>query len=74
MDGMRVLESIRHKVRSMSILILTARDDLASRVNGLDLGADGYVLKPFEFDEFMARIHSRPLKTAGLGSRARRLN
>lgn len=49
----------------MPILILTARDDLASRINGLDLGADDYVLKPFEFDELMARIRAVVRRKAG---------
>lgn len=57
-DGMQVLERIRAEGKDTSILILTARDDLKSRVAGLDLGADDYVLKPFELDELMARIRA----------------
>lgn len=65
LDGMQVLEAIRRKGQGVPILILTARDDLASRVNGLDLGADDYVLKPFEFDELMARIRAVARRKAG---------
>lgn len=65
LDGMQVLEAIRRKGQGVPILILTARDDLASRIRGLDLGADDYVLKPFEFDELMARIRAVVRRKAG---------
>lgn len=64
-DGMQVLDTVRRKGLGVPILILTARDDLASRINGLDLGADDYVLKPFEFDELMARIRAVVRRKAG---------
>lgn len=65
LDGMQVLENIRRRGQGVPVLILTARDDLASRINGLDLGADDYVLKPFEFDELMARIRAVVRRKAG---------
>jgi DNA-binding response OmpR family regulator len=64
-DGMQVLESIRKAGKGVPILILTARDDLPSRVRGLDLGADDYVLKPFELDELLARIRAVMRRKAG---------
>ncbi|WP_037077604.1 response regulator transcription factor [Rhizobium sp. CCGE 510] len=64
-DGMQVLESIRKAGKGVPILILTARDDLPSRVKGLDLGADDYVLKPFELDELLARIRAVMRRKAG---------
>lgn len=64
-DGMQVLESIRKAGKGVPILILTARDDLPSRVTGLDLGADDYVLKPFELDELLARIRAVMRRKAG---------
>ncbi len=65
LDGMQVLDNIRRRGQGVPVLILTARDDLASRINGLDLGADDYVLKPFEFDELMARIRAVVRRKAG---------
>lgn len=65
LDGMQVLDGIRRKGQGVPVLIITARDDLASRITGLDLGADDYVLKPFEFEELMARIRAVVRRRAG---------
>lgn len=65
LDGMQVLDSIRRKGQGVPVVILTARDDLSSRITGLDLGADDYVLKPFEFDELMARIRAVVRRKSG---------
>lgn len=65
LDGMQVLDDIRRRGQGVPVLILTARDDLASRISGLDLGADDYVLKPFDFDELMARIRAIVRRKAG---------
>ena len=54
-DGMKVLESVRGR-GSLPVLILTARDDIDSRLAGLDGGADDYVLKPFDLSELLARL------------------
>lgn len=58
MDGFEVLRRLRQRGGRVAVLILTARDDVASRVQGLDLGADDYVTKPFNLDELEARIRA----------------
>jgi len=57
MDGMEVTTHIR-KESNTPILMLTARDTLNDRVQGLDSGADDYMVKPFELEELLARIRS----------------
>ncbi|GEK71933.1 MULTISPECIES: response regulator [Halomonas] len=54
-DGMKVLKAVRGR-GSLPVLILTARDDIDSRLAGLDGGADDYVLKPFDLAELLARL------------------
>lgn len=58
MDGMLVLKNIRQKFPSLPVLIISARDQLQNRVDGLNDGADDYLIKPYEFDELLARIHA----------------
>ncbi len=65
LEGMQVLNGIRKSGSGIPILIITARDDISSRITGLDLGADDYVLKPFDFDELMARIRAIVRRRAG---------
>lgn len=55
-DGWEVLRRIRVAGGSMPVLFLTARDQVDDRVKGLELGADDYLVKPFAFDELLARI------------------
>ncbi len=57
-DGLLVLKSLRSTGIAMPVLMITARDDIDSRVAGLDGGADDYLVKPFEFAELKARIRS----------------
>jgi len=57
-DGMEVLQALRARGDGMPVIVLTARDSLASRVQGLDAGADDYVVKPFELDELLARMRA----------------
>ena len=57
MDGMQVLKQIRQRV-TIPVLIISARDQLQNRVDGLNHGADDYLIKPYEFDELVARIHA----------------
>lgn len=55
-NGYEVLKEIRCEGNSVPVLFLTAKDALEDRVKGLDLGADDYLVKPFHFEELMARI------------------
>jgi len=57
-DGLTILKRLREAGRSMHILILTARDAVEDRVRGLDLGADDYLVKPFAFEELLARVRA----------------
>ena len=56
-DGWSVLENLRRQ-RQTPVLFLSARDDVADRVKGLELGADDYLVKPFAFSELLARIRT----------------
>ena len=58
-DGTQVLRSLRGAGSSLAIIVLTARGEVSDRVEGLDLGADDYLTKPFAFDELLARIRAR---------------
>lgn len=58
MDGLSILKKLRSRGRRTHVLILTARDTLADKVRGLDLGADDYLVKPFAFEELLARVHA----------------
>ena len=57
-DGWRVLEKLREREKLMPVLFLTARDAVADRVKGLELGADDYLVKPFAWAEFLARVRT----------------
>jgi len=58
LDGLSVLRRMRQRQQSTPALILSARDQIADRVRGLDLGADDYLSKPFERTEFEARVRA----------------
>ncbi len=64
-DGYGVLKYIRSKNMDTPVLFLTARDSIDDRVKGLDLGADDYLIKPFAFDELLARIRVMTRRRAG---------
>ena len=73
-DGFTLVRNIRAKGINIPILFLTARDSIEDRVTGLDIGADDYLIKPFSFDELLARVrvlvrknssHSTSLITVG---------
>ena len=57
LDGWELLNRLREK-KSTPVLMLTARDQIRDRVRGLDLGADDYVVKPFDFEELTARLRA----------------
>ena len=57
-DGMTILQELRSRGFAKPIMILTARDAVEDRVHGLNEGADDYLVKPFAFAEFLARLHA----------------
>ena len=65
MDGHQVLKKLRARGSNLPVLFLTARDSIADRVAGLDLGADDYLIKPFDFDELLARVRAMMRKRSG---------
>lgn len=66
-DGLDVCKALRDAGIAVPILVLTARGEVGDRVSGLDAGADDYLVKPFEIDEFTARVRAllRRANTAG---------
>jgi two-component system OmpR family response regulator len=58
LDGLTVLTRLRGAQRKAHVLILTAKDTVADRVVGLNAGADDYLVKPFAFEELLARVHA----------------
>ncbi len=57
-DGLKVLTHLRRQKNATPVLIVTARDDLDSRLAGLDSGADDYLIKPFDMSELLARMRA----------------
>ena len=57
-DKAQVLETLRRSGKEIPVLFLTARDQVEDRVRGLELGADDYLVKPFAFSEFLARVRT----------------
>lgn len=64
-NGIEVLKQIRSRNNTTPVLLLTARDGIGDRVNGLDAGADDYLVKPFAFEELLARIRVMTRKASG---------
>lgn len=56
LDGISLLKRLRRNKQTVPVLLLTAMDSIKNRVEGLDAGADDYLIKPFSFDELLARI------------------
>lgn len=65
LDGLEVLKKMRADRIDTPVLFLTARDSVADRVEGLDLGADDYLTKPFAFEELLARVRVLIRKKSG---------
>lgn len=59
MDGFEVCHYLRSEETEIAVIMLTAKDDVDDRVKGLSIGADDYMIKPFSFDELLARIQAR---------------
>lgn len=57
-DGYKVVEELRDRGSEIPVIFLTAKDGIQDRVKGLDIGADDYLIKPFDFDELLARIRA----------------
>src|ERR687893_163087 len=70
LDGIDVARRLREDGDDVPILILTARDALESRVEGLDVGADDYLVKPFERQELLARLRALLRRRPPRGSRS----
>lgn len=64
-DGLTLLKKIRQMENAMPVLIVTARDAVADRVAGLNLGADDYLVKPFDLDELIARVRALTRRQGG---------
>lgn len=64
-DGLEVLRRLRQSGSSVPVIILTARDRLEDRINGLDLGADDYLVKPFQVPELLARLRAITRRQSG---------
>jgi DNA-binding response OmpR family regulator len=58
LDGINLCRRLRERNLTMPVLMLTARDTVSDKINGLDAGADDYVVKPFDLQELMARIRA----------------
>src|SRR5581483_6753431 len=67
-DGLQILSTIRKNGIATPVLLLTARDTLEDRVAGLNSGADDYVVKPFAFQELLARVRALLLRGRGTES------
>ncbi|EHI78606.1 hypothetical protein HMPREF9093_01126 [Fusobacterium sp. oral taxon 370 str. F0437] len=57
-NGYEVIKKLRENKNETAVLMLTARDSIEDKIKGLDLGADDYLIKPFDFGEFLARIRA----------------
>lgn len=64
-DGLTLLRVLRQGKSDIPVLIVTARDAVSDRVAGLNLGADDYLVKPFDLDELVARVHALLRRHAG---------
>ena len=64
-SGLEVVEQLRRQGNQTPVLFLTARDSIYDRVTGLDAGADDYLVKPFAFDELLARLRVMTRKRGG---------
>ena len=64
-DGLKLLKRLRQQGEDLPVLVLTARDAVTDRVDGLQAGADDYLLKPFDLRELAARLHTLQRRAAG---------
>jgi DNA-binding response OmpR family regulator len=64
-DGLSILKNLRRKGQNVPVILLTARNELDDRIEGLNLGADDYLAKPFFVEELVARIYAVVRRSAG---------
>jgi len=64
-DGLSILRNLRAKRNTVPVILLTARSELEERLEGLDLGADDYLTKPFYVEELVSRIRAVIRRTSG---------
>jgi len=64
-DGLSILQNLRRQANAVPVLVLTARTELGERVEGLNLGADDYMTKPFYIEELVARLHALARRATG---------
>ena len=64
-SGLEILKQLRESGHTLPILILTAKDTLQDKIRGLDLGADDYMIKPFELNELLARLRALLRRSKG---------
>jgi len=64
-DGLEVLRDLRSTGKHIPVIIITARDEIEDRIKGLDLGADDYLVKPFDVKELLARIRAITRRQGG---------
>jgi DNA-binding response OmpR family regulator len=65
-DGLSILRNLRDRKMSLPVILLTARSELNERLEGLNLGADDYLTKPFHIEELIARLHAVTRRAAGV--------
>jgi DNA-binding response OmpR family regulator len=66
-DGLSILRNLRERKIPLPVILLTARSELNERLEGLNLGADDYLTKPFHIEELIARLHAVTRRAAGAG-------
>jgi len=64
-DGLSILKNLRERKNTLPVILVTARSEANERVEGLNVGADDYITKPFYMDELLARIHAVLRRTSG---------
>lgn len=67
-DGLQMLRELRRRGDALPVVVITARDQITERVRGLDLGADDYLVKPFDLDELGARVRAAVRRGTGRGT------
>ena len=64
-DGLSILKNLRHRKNTVPVVLVTARAEMNERIEGLNLGADDYIVKPFYIDELLARVQAVLRRAAG---------